>query len=440
MTSETRFDRRLPDVLEGLYLGPTPDYRNDVLAAATAQRQRPAWTFPGRWFPMADIATRPRFVPRVPWRAIGAAVIVIALLLALAVAYVGSRSTKLPAPFGPARNGEIVFAANGDIYAGDPVTGTSKAIVTGPEMDGNPRFSRDGTRVAFMRQVSGTTDSFDLVVANADGSDLSVVSPTHLDTDNPYEWSPDGSYLVVTDSEFQVSRFDASGKTTPSVLLANAYVQPGEFRPPDGGQILYEPQGTAGTVDGGHALWAMNADGTDKHALLVIPPEQARNGDFGRVSYSPDGTKIVFTKAPAGDTNQLRVFVMDSDGTDVRQVTTEAGTWNETDPVWSPDAKFIAFDRWRQDPASLTWEIQPLGIVSAAGGDVTSVGATPVSDGAWFDYSPDGRALISIPGTILGAPYPTANVQPTAIDTTTGKIRTLDWAVGSMLTWQRQAP
>jgi hypothetical protein len=68
------------------------------------------------------------------------------------------------------------------------------------------------------------------------------------------------------------------------------------------------------------------------------------------------------------------------------------------------------------------------------------VGATPVSDGAWFDYSPDGTALISIPATILGAPYPTTNVQPTTIDTRTGEARTLDWPVGSVLTWQRLAP
>jgi hypothetical protein len=101
---------------------------------------------------------------------------------------------------------------------------------------------------------------------------------------------------------------------------------------------------------------------------------------------------------------------------------------------------FIAFDRWRQNQTTQVWEIQPLGIAPATGGDVRSVGETPVSDGAWFDYSPDGSALISIPGTILGAPYPTTNVQPTTIDTTTGKSRTFDWQVGSVLTWQRQAP
>jgi Tol biopolymer transport system component len=445
MTTEARFERQLPAVLEDLYLGPTPDYRDEVLTAATAKRQRPAWTFPGRWLPMADIATRPTLVPRLPWRSIGAALVVLALLFALAVAYIGSRSTKVPPPFGPARNGQIVFAANGDIFTGDPVAGTSRAIVTGPEMDGNPRFSRDGTHVAFMRQVAGATDSFDLVVADADGSDLKILSPTPLDTDNPFEWSPDGSYIVFTDTEFRVVRFDATGAKAPVPLVDNAYIQTGEFRPPDGRQILYEPQdltsGAGSGVDHGHALWVMNSDGSGKRVLYDIPPDQvAQNGDFSRVSYSPDGTKIVFTMAPAGDTSQLRVFVMNADGTDVHPVTNEAGSWVETDPAWSPDGTSIAFDRWRQNQTTLEWQIQPLGIVSAGGGDVKSVGATPVSDGAWFDYSPDGTALISIPATILGAPYPTTNVQPTTIDTRTGEARTLDWPVGSVLTWQRLAP
>ena len=57
MTSEARFERQLPAILEDLYLGPSPDYRDEVLATAVRTRQRPAWTFPGRWLPM-DITTR----------------------------------------------------------------------------------------------------------------------------------------------------------------------------------------------------------------------------------------------------------------------------------------------------------------------------------------------------------------------------------------------
>ena len=109
MTAETRFDRDLPAILEDLYLGPSPDYRNEVMAAAVRTRQRPSWTFAGRWFPMADIAGRSALAPRIPWRTIGMAVLVVALALAAVALVVGSRQTKVPPPFGLARNGLITF-------------------------------------------------------------------------------------------------------------------------------------------------------------------------------------------------------------------------------------------------------------------------------------------------------------------------------------------
>ena len=440
MTTQPRFERQLPSTLEDLYLGPSPDYRDDVLAAATAKRQRPAWTFPGRWLPVADITDHRAFVPRLPWRTIAAALALIALLLAAAAVYVGTRQTRVPAPFGPARNGQIVFAGGGDIYTGDPVAGTSRAIVTGPEMDGNPLFSRDGTRVAFMRQVGDpSTPAFDLVVAGSDGGGQKIVA-TNLDTDNPYEWAPDGSYLVFTDAEFRLYRIDATGSTPPKLLVEHAYVQPGEFRPPDGRQILYEPQADGATgPQAGHSLWVMNSDGSGAKSLVEIPAAQARDGDFGSVRYSPDGTKIAFIQAPAGDTDQLRIFVMNADGTGIRPLTTEAGSWVETDLAWSPDSKRIAFDRWHLSD-SKEWQIQPIGLALVDGGAVTPLGPTPVGDGSWFDFSPDGRTLISIPATILSQSYPTTLVTPTAIDIATGQVRTLDWQIGSMLTWQRLAP
>ena len=95
---------------------------------------------------MADIADRPAFAPRVPWRAIGVALVIVALLVAAAFAYVASRPTRVPAPFGVARNGLIAYAAHGDIYAADPVSGRATAIVTDPQLDAEPVFSHDGTQ------------------------------------------------------------------------------------------------------------------------------------------------------------------------------------------------------------------------------------------------------------------------------------------------------
>ena len=51
---------------------------------------------------MADFAGRPTFALRVPWRTVGVALLIVALLLAAVAIYVGTRQTKLPPPFGVA--------------------------------------------------------------------------------------------------------------------------------------------------------------------------------------------------------------------------------------------------------------------------------------------------------------------------------------------------
>jgi hypothetical protein len=239
MTSGTRFDRDLGAVLEDLYLGPTPDYRDAVVAVASDRRQRPSWTFPGTWLPVDDIASRAGLAPGVPWRAVALALVVIGLLVAAALV-AASHQTKLPPPFGVARNGSIAYSY-GDIYTVDPATGASTAIITGPANDSRPLFSRDGTKVAFLR-ASSTSYAYDLMVAGADGSGVRTIlaSPiAGLDAAHvfDYEWAPDSRSLIVYAGP-QILRVDAVGSAKPTVLTADA-VATGRLGP--SGLIPYQP-------------------------------------------------------------------------------------------------------------------------------------------------------------------------------------------------------
>lgn len=94
---------------------------------------------------MTVIARQPVLAPRLPWRAIGVFLIVLALLAAALVA-VGSRH-HVPAPFGPARNGAIVFGnggTNGDIDVRDLLDGTTRLLVGGATDDFNAEFTGTG--------------------------------------------------------------------------------------------------------------------------------------------------------------------------------------------------------------------------------------------------------------------------------------------------------
>jgi hypothetical protein len=197
MMPTDRFERQLPALLAELAKPRTPDYLDDLLWQTAHTSQRPAWSFPERWFPMVDIARRPVAAPPVPWRSIGMALALVALLVAMVAALaIGSRK-PLPAPFGPASNGLVAYASNGDIYTVDPVTGTSTPIVAGPTIDLDPKWSLDGTRLAFERRLASDSAMATVHVARADGSDIVLLTPEPLSNVNGYDFSPDGSRVLI---------------------------------------------------------------------------------------------------------------------------------------------------------------------------------------------------------------------------------------------------
>ena len=96
MTASTRYERNLPGILDDLSAGPAPEYLDDVFARTGRMRQRPGWTFPERWLPVADIARTQAFAPAPPWRLIAVTLVVMALILA-ALVVVGSQRKVAPA-------------------------------------------------------------------------------------------------------------------------------------------------------------------------------------------------------------------------------------------------------------------------------------------------------------------------------------------------------
>ena len=87
-------------------------------------------------------------------------------------------------------------------------------------------------------------------------------------------------------------------------------------------------------------LFVINADGSSGERRLTTTP-----GEDDHPTWSPDGTKIVFSSdrdAPA-EGGDFDLYVMDADGGDVRRLTDspEFDYW----PDWSPDGRSITFTR-----------------------------------------------------------------------------------------------
>jgi Tol biopolymer transport system component len=433
MTTDRRLAQGLPDILGDLATGPYPDYIDDILASSARVRQRPAWTFPERWLPMVDVARQPVFVARLPWRSIAMAMLVLALLLAAAFVYVGSQQ-RVPAPFGPARNGVIAYEAGGDIFTADAGTGATTAIVKGPEKDLGPRYSLDGRRLVFERKVNGNRGS-QLYVARADGSNLTLVTPEPVVLAaglagrawEKYEFSADGRTILIATAgsiggTMTLAQSDGTGVRQLDVGMSAS--EP-SFRPPDGAEVLFI--GSQGLRRG---IYAVNPTTGKVRSIKQLEAEF----DLAGASWSPDGSRIAYWSwgGPGAGLNS-KSHVVAADGTGDIELPSPAGAvWN-AHATWSNDGTKLFIARGYTDGFN-----DVRGVVIPADGSNFGTEVAPAVEtaccAAWM-WSPDDSALLGRP-----APIGIEPTQPVIIDVITGKSRLAPWTATSDPTWQRLAP
>jgi dipeptidyl aminopeptidase/acylaminoacyl peptidase len=434
MKSDRRFEQDLPSLLDDLYVGPMPPYRDHVLHQTARTRQRPAWSIPGRWLPMVDIARQPVLVPRLPWRTIGLGLALLALLLGLIAALVVGGPPRLPAPFGLARNGLVAYASAGDIYTVDPVRGDSTAIVKGPG-DTDPRWSRDGTRLAFTRQdvVSGTSL---LYVVAADGSGLIQVTPQPLPAAEieTYTFSPDGKEILISASpdpftHVLIAATDGSGIRQVDLPGRATDVA---WRPPDGSEILFQDSGTdSNGSDSG--IYAVNVQ--DGKVRTILAGADAAGRYRGHAAWSPDGSLISYGEWPGLTGIDVQTHVIAADGTGDRILSIPAGAVWQAPESWSNDGTHLLVIRGYTGDMT---QSRPVAVPVAGSGfgiEIPYPGGIGTPDVSAWEWAPDDTSILGTPADASGN-----LLDQVLLDPVNGTSRTLPWASVSQPSWQRLAP
>lgn len=457
MSDMTPFERRLTAAMQ-TYVGPRRSVDGEAItraAEAVAPRRR---VIGARMDKLADDW-------RVPWRLVGA-IGVAGALLATGV-FVGSQR---PAP--PAHNDMIAYSSGSDIYVGDPVTGRTTAIVTGPDVDSGPKFSPDGSRIAFLRGDPRADSA--IVVVKADGSDERVAVPAGYSRRGiGFAWTPDGGSLLVNHDRFpfttpsfdgELSLFDASGVAEPRPLTPPLPLGPGGgyfpgdaqvapmFRPPDGDVIL--SSGPAGEL----YAWDVNLKSHTQLGAEGLKPFAPYTVEPWSVSWSMNGSQIALELVrPVRPGGVIGFFVMNADGTDVRR--------RDPDVLgvsWSPDNTKLALNKCSTDP---TRPGAVIVVVDLASGQEHEIAATAVetkTEGVvpgrpmpipapgtierycgWYssptartwDYegwswTPDSKAIVVLE---------THGMRPLVVDVETGASTELPWEADSAPSW-RQVP
>ncbi|MBN2203744.1 MAG: S9 family peptidase [Thermoleophilia bacterium] len=205
-----------------------------------------------------------------------------------------------------------------------------RRLTSGEKRDAEPRWSPDGSRLAFTSNRSGKVSQ--LYVMPVDGGEARKLTSLKEDVEHPV-WSPDGSAIAF------VAR-----------VPDTAYDEEDEERraPRRITRLQYKLEHVGWTVDRPQHLFAVKADGSGV-------PVQITAGDFEDTApaWSPDGSTIAFVSARHDDWDvelASDVYLIDAPGlvasanSGPRRLTRGGG---QTDgPVWSPDGSRLAVLRY----------------------------------------------------------------------------------------------
>lgn len=213
-------------------------------------------------------------------------------------------------------------------------------------------WSPDGTKLAFVT----TRDSvgYELYTMSADGSDVQRITNNHLVEVSP-SWSPDGKQLVYAGRCFAggssgLCRMNADGSGVAQI--PNTLRDNDPSWSPDGSKIAIYRWGDNFVSN----IYTIAPDGSDAVQLTFVPdeacpplPTEVTCTSAVNPDWSPDGKRIVFSIVTAfcggGCGYREDIYTVDRDGANLTRLTTAPLNEENTAPAWSPDGRFIVFSK-----------------------------------------------------------------------------------------------
>lgn len=250
----------------------------------------------------------------------------------------------------PGMNGDIVFRAvvagesNIIVQASD---GSRKVLTANGRNDYYPSFSPDGSKIAYQSHHGGNAE-IHVIKANGTGDVRLTSSPG---PDRVPSWSPDGKWIVF-ERKVQGDEDIYAMRPVPGAIPIRITSDRGvDIRPawsPDGTEIAFMSD-----RDGDFEIYSIQVD------LATSTPGTTRKitdnlHDDGSPDWAPSGNHLTFAALGdwvRGTADDMDIFVVRKDGSDLKQLTSSAS--QDHSPDWSPDGNWIVFTSDRSGNSDL---------------------------------------------------------------------------------------
>jgi Tol biopolymer transport system component len=229
-----------------------------------------------------------------------------------------------------------------DIYSMNADGTNVKALTHDAHNNHLASWSPDGRRLVF---ISGAVHPDELSIMDRDGGnsrklrlDSVIISAGRGDGEQRRQgsasfiswatWSPDGKKVAVTFvNPFPTFLLDPDGQDQPHQIFSGLGTPTWS---PDGRELAFVVLSTPLLT-----IYSADADGSMR-SRLTSPSMSA-----SLPAWSPDGKQIAF--AGGATLGKDQIFVMNQDGSGVRQLTNDPDWESCGQPSWSPDGQRIAF-------------------------------------------------------------------------------------------------
>ncbi|HHY12259.1 MAG TPA: S9 family peptidase, partial [Firmicutes bacterium] len=233
-------------------------------------------------------------------------------------------------------------------------TGKPRPFTSGPKTDNCPRWSPDGSKLAFVSDRGGGRQIW---VMPTTGGEALQATKMRRGASNPV-WSPDGTKICFTAPLNPEDSPEDHQKPMDNKAREEEKKKKRE-EPTLVTRIKVKADAAKGLIGNARThLFVQKIEGGE-------PAKQITSGDFDHrgPAWSPDGKYIAFSanrqEDPDYDPWLVDVFVVPSEGGEARKLTDTKGPSGA--PVWTPDGKYIIYAGHKREHGSATlsriWKI-----------------------------------------------------------------------------------